>query len=353
MSFESDHVRRNRDAGTAGPRTMRQGRAAWAPAGAHVGHLGRARVLARRSAPSRRPRHHRARVRDGLRVGVARPSRRPAGRASTTLAAQLATARAFQREFGLVFPLSSGTPRSVPSPASFDLAISEYGACLWADPYRWVPEAARLLRPGGELIFLTNSVLLALCLPDGATPPADRATSCATPSACTARPGPTAPRSSSTCPTATGCACCATHGFEVEDLIEVRPAADATSRYSFVNARVGAALAVRGDLEGPAAGLSRRRAECSLVFLRILDRSDRSRSASSAAAAAGGPPSSRCAPRSAGSLATLFSSRDRSPGRRARARRPSSDRPGSPAARCTSSAPRARAPTDGWPASPR
>ena len=31
---------------------------------------------------------------------------------------------------------------------SFDLAISEYGASIWADPYRWIPEAARVLRPG-------------------------------------------------------------------------------------------------------------------------------------------------------------------------------------------------------------
>ncbi len=48
--------------------------------------------------------------------------------------------------------------------ASFDLAFSEYGVCLWCDPYRWVPEAARLLRPGGELIFMTNATLLTLCM---------------------------------------------------------------------------------------------------------------------------------------------------------------------------------------------
>ena len=58
----------------------------------------------------------------------------------------------------LEFPLLHGNAEAVPYPdASFDFAISEYGACLWADPYRWIPEAARLLRPGGELIFLTNS----------------------------------------------------------------------------------------------------------------------------------------------------------------------------------------------------
>src|SRR5512147_3325736 len=81
--------------------------------------------------------------------------------------AQLATARRYQQEHKLQFPLLHGNAEQVPYPdASFDLAISEYGACLWADPYRWIPEAARLLRPGGELIFLTNAALLTLCVPE-------------------------------------------------------------------------------------------------------------------------------------------------------------------------------------------
>src|SRR6185312_4989235 len=66
--------------------------------------------------------------------------------------AQLATARRLQREHGVDFPLLHGNAETVPLPdGSFDVAISEYGACLWADPQRWVPEAARLLRPGGRL----------------------------------------------------------------------------------------------------------------------------------------------------------------------------------------------------------
>ena len=81
--------------------------------------------------------------------------------------AQLATARRLQAEFGIEFPLIHGNAESVPLPdASFDFAISEYGAVLWADPDRWVPEAARLLRPGGRLVALTNSVLAYLCSQD-------------------------------------------------------------------------------------------------------------------------------------------------------------------------------------------
>jgi SAM-dependent methyltransferase len=84
-------------------------------------------------------------------------------------AAQLATAARLQRKHGLEFTLLHGNAETVPYPdASFDFAISEYGACLWADPQCWIAEAARLLRPGGQLVFLTNSFLLSLCSPEEA-----------------------------------------------------------------------------------------------------------------------------------------------------------------------------------------
>ena len=88
---------------------------------------------------------------------------------------QLAAARAFQREFGLEFPLLHADAEQVPlRDALFDLAISEYGASIWCDPYAWIPEAWRLLRPGGELIFLVNGTLFVLCVP--ATDPEGPAT---------------------------------------------------------------------------------------------------------------------------------------------------------------------------------
>jgi SAM-dependent methyltransferase len=81
--------------------------------------------------------------------------------------AQLETARRMQVEFGLEFPLVEAFGEDVPLPdASFDLVHSEYGASIWADPYEWIPEAARLLRPGGRLVFLRNSTLSMLCVPD-------------------------------------------------------------------------------------------------------------------------------------------------------------------------------------------
>ncbi|HVN13630.1 MAG TPA: class I SAM-dependent methyltransferase [Kineosporiaceae bacterium] len=80
--------------------------------------------------------------------------------------AQLRTAARRQRQQGPVFPLVEADAEQVPlRDASFDLVVSEYGASVWCDPERWVAEASRLLRPDGRLVFLTNSVLVTLCVP--------------------------------------------------------------------------------------------------------------------------------------------------------------------------------------------
>lgn len=80
---------------------------------------------------------------------------------------QLENARRFQVRHQVLFPLVHGDAEQLPfADESFDSAISEYGASLWCDPYRWIPEAVRVLRSGGELTFLVNSVILMLCVPD-------------------------------------------------------------------------------------------------------------------------------------------------------------------------------------------
>ena len=95
---------------------------------------------------------------------LARAGARPV--ALDASARQLELARALQAEHGMDFPLVHGDAERVPYPdASFDLALSEYGASSWCDPHRWVPEAARLLRPGGLLVFLTVSPILTVCTP--------------------------------------------------------------------------------------------------------------------------------------------------------------------------------------------
>jgi SAM-dependent methyltransferase len=86
---------------------------------------------------------------------------------------QLKIASTLQAEHHLHFPLFHASAEQVPLPdASFDLAISEYGASIWCDPYRWIPEASRLLRPNGQLIFLVNGTLLVLCMQEDENIPA-------------------------------------------------------------------------------------------------------------------------------------------------------------------------------------
>src|SRR3954468_19056008 len=79
---------------------------------------------------------------------------------------QLMTARRMQTQVGPAFPLVQGDGERVPlAGGRYDLVVSEHGAAAWCDPERWLPEAARLLRPGGRLVFMTNSHLSALCVP--------------------------------------------------------------------------------------------------------------------------------------------------------------------------------------------
>src|SRR5207248_424426 len=134
----------------------------------------------------------------------------------------------------LDFQLIHGNAASVPYPdGSFDFAVSEYGACLWADPQSWVPEASRLLRPGGRLHFLVNSFLLTLCLPgDDDRPAGDWLL----------RPSFGMYRTE--WPTDDSVEFHLSHGdwirllrgcgFEIEELVELRPATDATTTYAFV-----------------------------------------------------------------------------------------------------------------------
>lgn len=79
---------------------------------------------------------------------------------------QLETAKRLASEHSTELSLIHGNAENVPLPdASFDFAISEYGAAIWCDPYLWIPEAHRLLKPGGQLNFLGNHPLALLTTP--------------------------------------------------------------------------------------------------------------------------------------------------------------------------------------------
>jgi SAM-dependent methyltransferase len=162
---------------------------------------------------------------------LARRAARPVGIDNSP--AQLETARQLQAEFGVEFPLYLGNAEQTPFPdESFDLAISEYGASIWCDPYLWIPEAARILRPGGQLVFLVNGAILMLCAPDAENEPA------------TDRllrdyfgmhrfEWPDDPSVEFHLGYGDMIRLLRRCGFEVQDMIEVRPRADATTSYPY------------------------------------------------------------------------------------------------------------------------
>lgn len=77
---------------------------------------------------------------------------------------QLATARRLAAQHGVALTFLEGSAEGVLEPdATFDFAISEYGAAIWCDPHVWVREAARLLKSGGRLVFLGSHPLAAVC----------------------------------------------------------------------------------------------------------------------------------------------------------------------------------------------
>jgi SAM-dependent methyltransferase len=79
-------------------------------------------------------------------------------------ARQLEHAREALATAGLDFPLIHAAAESIPLPdESFDIVFADHGANRFADPYRWVPEAERLLRPGGLLAFSGSTPFEVMC----------------------------------------------------------------------------------------------------------------------------------------------------------------------------------------------
>jgi len=164
---------------------------------------------------------------------LARRGARPVGIDNSP--AQLETARRLQQEHRLYFPLHLGDAEATPfEVAQFDFAISEYGASIWCDPFRWIPEAARILKPGGRLVFLVNSVLIMLCTGDD-----DEALVTPTLERTQFGMHRIAWEDQSVefhLPHGEMIRLLRDSGFEIEELIEVEVPASATTRYPYVNA---------------------------------------------------------------------------------------------------------------------
>ncbi len=77
---------------------------------------------------------------------------------------QLTHARRLMAEADVDFPLVEASAEAAPlADSGFDIVFCDWGAMSFCDPYRTVPETARLLRPGGLLAFATGTPLAAVC----------------------------------------------------------------------------------------------------------------------------------------------------------------------------------------------
>jgi ubiquinone/menaquinone biosynthesis C-methylase UbiE len=106
-------------------------------------------------------------------IALARAGVRPVGLDLSEQ--QLQLARRLIAEAGVQVRLLHASAEAVPlAAASFDIVFCDHGAMNFTDPYRTVPEVARLLRPGGLFAFCHLSPIVDLCWPEAADRPGDR-----------------------------------------------------------------------------------------------------------------------------------------------------------------------------------
>jgi SAM-dependent methyltransferase len=144
--------------------------------------------------------------------------------------AQLDHARRLMSEAGVDFPLVHASAESTGLPsASYDVVFCDFGAMTFTDPRLSVPEAARLLRPGGLFAFSALTPIVDLVWPVGAEHPGERlARSYWDDLYRFEEPGEPV---NFQLPYGEWIAVFRSSGLIVEDLIELRPPPDAVSSY--------------------------------------------------------------------------------------------------------------------------
>jgi SAM-dependent methyltransferase len=144
-------------------------------------------------------------------------------------AAQLDQARALMAKAGADFPLVHASAEATPfADASFDVVFCDHGAMTFADPYATVPEAARILRDGGLLAFSMGTPILDLTWPGGAEHPGKRLVVDYWSLHARSEPGEPVEFQ---LPYGSWIRLFRDNGLIVEDLLELRPPADASSSY--------------------------------------------------------------------------------------------------------------------------
>ncbi len=141
---------------------------------------------------------------------------------------QLGHARQLMRAASVDFPLLHASAESVPLPdASFDVVFCDHGAMSFTDPRRSVPEAARLLRRGGLLAFNAETPLHFICYDE----PNDRISTQLHANYFDDRVTDADGSVNFSLPYGEWVGLFHSSGFEIEDLLELRPPADAESTY--------------------------------------------------------------------------------------------------------------------------
>ncbi len=142
---------------------------------------------------------------------------------------QLEHARRLMAEAEVEFPLVHASAEATPFDAdSFDIVFCDQGAMTFSDPLRAVPEVARILAPGGLFAFSMNTPIVDMAWPlDADAPSSELAHDYWDLHALEAPDEPTTFQ----LPYGEWIRLFAESGFRVESLIELRPAADATSSY--------------------------------------------------------------------------------------------------------------------------
>jgi ubiquinone/menaquinone biosynthesis C-methylase UbiE len=132
------------------------------------------------------------------------------------------------RAAGADFPLVHGTAEALPfDDASFDVVFCDFGAFTFTDPYLSIPHAARVLRPGGLLAFSHGTPFDSLCWHD---PSQSMSTELQRPYFDLHREE-WGEHITFMLPYGKWIELFRANGLRVEDLIEIQPAADATSTY--------------------------------------------------------------------------------------------------------------------------